>query len=316
MLINGMWTSQNGNGEKYPVEFDSVLRAKKYGNIDFGDPERAGELQELLKGKAIYTTTEINDDPYVGCYLDQITVQLQYINFKREFGICIKEWPAWEECPMYPDRQNDGRTGIIQTAEKEIPASTKEDNSTDVVVDEAKIESCAKESEDKDPGEAESGKRIYRTLSGELVRSKEEVIIFDRLKPLVDKGIIKIVYEKEHPVTYMDDNGIERHYHPDFYIEYNGKKLYWEHLGYWNSIEYREYYLKTKLKKYWDHVDKTVLPLLSFPLKEGTDWESLDVPVFWEFTKSEDDIIKFLNKDPGEIRKLYEKLRDHYGVSW
>jgi ATP-dependent DNA helicase RecQ len=77
--------------------------------------------------------------------------------------------------------------------------------------------------------------RIYQTLSGDMVRSKSEVIIanilFDRKIPYV--------YEKELVVH-------RQNYSPDFTIQWKGKTYYWEHLG---LLEQGQYQKEWKIKE-------------------------------------------------------------------
>jgi ATP-dependent exoDNAse (exonuclease V) alpha subunit len=72
---------------------------------------------------------------------------------------------------------------------------------------------------------------IYRTERGELVRSKSEWIIADKLHAA------GIDYQYEHPLTL---NGYERF--PDFTIidDDTGKRWYWEHNGMLSNDSYRE----------------------------------------------------------------------------
>lgn len=73
---------------------------------------------------------------------------------------------------------------------------------------------------------------IHRTERGDLVRSKSEVIIADKL---FSCGIKEYAYEQ--PLTLP--NG--RTYYPDFTItdHARGVTFYWEHLGLMNDLEYR-----------------------------------------------------------------------------
>lgn len=72
---------------------------------------------------------------------------------------------------------------------------------------------------------------IHRTARGEMVRSKSEVIIADRLTDL------KVEYIYEHPLTV---GGITKY--PDFTIEdmESGKAFYWEHCGMLHVPSYRK----------------------------------------------------------------------------
>lgn len=73
---------------------------------------------------------------------------------------------------------------------------------------------------------------IHRTERGELVRSKSEVIIADKL---FARGID---YAYESPLTFAD--GIERF--PDFTVvdDMTGRRFYWEHLGMLDKPGYAE----------------------------------------------------------------------------
>lgn len=80
--------------------------------------------------------------------------------------------------------------------------------------------------------------RIHRTLSGDFVRSKSEVIIANIL---FQSGI---PFEYEAPLIAPD--GSRRV--PDFTIEWQGKKYFWEHLGMLGVEDYRRNW---ELKKAW-----------------------------------------------------------------
>lgn len=78
----------------------------------------------------------------------------------------------------------------------------------------------------------------YRTLRGDLVRSKNEGYIADALY------INKIHYEYEMILPGLD-------IHPDFYIRDNirGIPIIWEHFGLMSSVEYVKTYIR-KLETY------------------------------------------------------------------
>jgi ATP-dependent DNA helicase RecQ len=80
--------------------------------------------------------------------------------------------------------------------------------------------------------------KIYRALSGDMVRSKSEVIIANIL---YQTGI---PFEYETFLTAPD--GSRRL--PDFTIEWRGQTYYWEHLGMLDVDDYRR---KWELKKGW-----------------------------------------------------------------
>jgi hypothetical protein len=84
---------------------------------------------------------------------------------------------------------------------------------------------------------------IHRTRRGELVRSKSEVIVADRL---ADKNL-EYVYEKELVIERTSK-------FPDFTIEdaETGTTFYWEHLGMLHDPDYRQRWEK-KLQWYKDH---------------------------------------------------------------
>ena len=71
--------------------------------------------------------------------------------------------------------------------------------------------------------------RIHQTLSGDMVRSKSEVIIAN----ILYQSGIPFTYEK--PLRAPD--GTRRD--PDFTIEWNGRAYYWEHLGLLDKEDYR-----------------------------------------------------------------------------
>ena len=71
--------------------------------------------------------------------------------------------------------------------------------------------------------------RIFKTISGEMVRSKSEVMILDRL------FVNKIPYRYEYPLIIGDTT-----YYPDITIPVFSKSkfIYWEHFGLMNDTEY------------------------------------------------------------------------------
>lgn len=83
----------------------------------------------------------------------------------------------------------------------------------------------------------EEGK-IHRTSNGTMVRSKSEVIIANELE---NAGLD---WHYENDGNYITINGNK--YLPDFVINHNGKKYYWEHLGLLNKDDYRERWQKKK----------------------------------------------------------------------
>ena len=83
----------------------------------------------------------------------------------------------------------------------------------------------------------ESGK-VHKSLMGELLRSKSEVIVADALF----KNDLQPYYEK--PLKGKDGS----QYLPDFTITYQGSTYYWEHLGMLEKSEYLDKWLK---KEQW-----------------------------------------------------------------
>lgn len=80
--------------------------------------------------------------------------------------------------------------------------------------------------------------RIYKTLAGDLVRSKSEVIISNILFQS------NIIYTYEEPLHAPDGS-----WHlPDFTVRHQGKAYYWEHLG---MLADEDYARKWKMKKSW-----------------------------------------------------------------
>jgi hypothetical protein len=79
---------------------------------------------------------------------------------------------------------------------------------------------------------------IHRTATGELVRSKSEVIVADTLTRL------GISYEYEEPLYAKDDPMDFRL--PDFTVRYEGETWYWEHLGMLTVPSYAEAWERKK----------------------------------------------------------------------
>jgi hypothetical protein len=88
-----------------------------------------------------------------------------------------------------------------------------------------------------DTGWYEAGK-IHEALTGDMVRSKSEVIIANLLH---ERGI-EFRYEKP---LYAQDGTM---YLPDFTLVWNGEEVYWEHLG---RLDLPEYLKKWEVKKAW-----------------------------------------------------------------
>jgi ATP-dependent DNA helicase RecQ len=83
-----------------------------------------------------------------------------------------------------------------------------------------------------------SRKRIHQTLSGEMVRSKSEVIIANMLT----QCDIPFIYEMR---LYAPDGSMRC---PDFTINWQGKEYYWEHVG---MLDLEEYRLDWEEKQPW-----------------------------------------------------------------
>lgn len=83
-----------------------------------------------------------------------------------------------------------------------------------------------------------SRKRIHQTLSGEMVRSKSEVIIANMLSQCG----ISFVYEMR---LYAPDGSMRC---PDFTIKWQGRDYYWEHVG---MLDLEEYRLDWEEKQPW-----------------------------------------------------------------
>jgi ATP-dependent DNA helicase RecQ len=70
--------------------------------------------------------------------------------------------------------------------------------------------------------------RVYQTLSGQMVRSKSEVIIAN------------ILFERKIPFGYEAELLADgEQFSPDFTIEWKGKMYYWEHLGLLEQEQYK-----------------------------------------------------------------------------
>lgn len=87
----------------------------------------------------------------------------------------------------------------------------------------------------------ESGK-VYRTDSGDMVRSKQERLVANLL---TSEGIS---FEYERELSSWD--GSSRY--PDFTLFINGDQYYWEHWGMVDDYSYRQYIAK-KIKWYREH---------------------------------------------------------------
>jgi ATP-dependent exoDNAse (exonuclease V) alpha subunit len=87
---------------------------------------------------------------------------------------------------------------------------------------------------------------IHRTFRGEMVSSKNEMVIANILYDLEKQGFLKYWIEPQLPF----DDGRGRW--ADFLIEANGKSWYWEHCGLMNDDSYRKRWAR-KLKLYADN---------------------------------------------------------------
>lgn len=97
--------------------------------------------------------------------------------------------------------------------------------------------------------------RIHQAISGDMVRSKSEVIIANMLH---ERGV-NFWYEK--PLLAADGTL----YMPDFTIQHLGEKYYWEHLGLLSQPEYKDHW-EQKQKWYEKH-----FPGKLMVTKEGGD---------------------------------------------
>ena len=83
--------------------------------------------------------------------------------------------------------------------------------------------------------------RIYKTLSGDWVRSKSEVIIAN------------LLFERKVPFKYEETLTVDGvTYSPDFTISWKGSTFYWEHLGLLNRETYWTDW-KVKERMYREH---------------------------------------------------------------
>ena len=96
--------------------------------------------------------------------------------------------------------------------------------------------------------------KIHRTKRGVMVRSKSEVIIANELE---NAGLD---WNYENGDQFIEAQG--KKLLPDFVIQHNGKKYYWEHLGLLNNSKYR---------KDWEEKKKCYLSIKDIILKITTD---------------------------------------------
>ncbi len=106
----------------------------------------------------------------------------------------------------------------------------------------------------QDLGWYEAGK-IHQALTGDMVRSKSEVIIAN----LLHERDIEFRYEK---LLYAPDGTM---YLPDFTLTWAGEEWYWEHLG---RLDLPEYKKKWEIKEKWYHQH---FPGRLFITREGKD---------------------------------------------
>ena len=97
--------------------------------------------------------------------------------------------------------------------------------------------------------------RIHEAITGDMVRSKSEVIIANMLH---ERGM-SFWYEK--PLIAADGTM----YLPDFTIQHRGEEYFWEHLGMLSKPEYVEHW-RDKKKWYDEHFPGRLLTT-----EEGAD---------------------------------------------
>jgi len=92
-------------------------------------------------------------------------------------------------------------------------------------------------------------KLIHRTITGELVRSKSEVVVANILTKL------GITYHYEKPIEYAPNDFRL----PDFTATYKGQTVYWEHLGMLNLPYYkRDWERRRKWYERHNLIDKVI----------------------------------------------------------
>ncbi|MEZ8095513.1 AAA family ATPase [Photobacterium swingsii] len=131
----------------------------------------------------------------------------------------------------------------------------------------------------------ESGK-VHKSLIGEMLRSKSEVIVAD----LLFKHDLQPYYEK--PLKGKDDS----QYLPDFTIQYQGETYYWEHLG---MLEKPDYLAKWESKQQW-YVDNGFAEqlIISRDRKGAIDSSEIDMLI-----KE-----KILGLDLSEMKKSWDEI--------
>jgi ATP-dependent exoDNAse (exonuclease V) alpha subunit len=103
--------------------------------------------------------------------------------------------------------------------------------------------------------------RIHRTKNGFLVRSKSEVIVANEL---INAGIS--LTEKNYESRVCSRSNAYDYKLPDFTLEHNGKKFYWEHLGMLGLESYRRSWER---KKKWYEENGYIEHLITS--KDGPD---------------------------------------------
>lgn len=82
---------------------------------------------------------------------------------------------------------------------------------------------------------------IHRTSDGKMLRSKSELLIYEKM---LEKGL-KPEYEKD--LIWEESRVL-----PDFTLRLNGREIYWEHLGTLGNAAYRKHW-ESKKKRYAEH---------------------------------------------------------------
>lgn len=203
------------------------LRSLPEGHLYFNNQQKAGKtytLYYILDGKK---RTYISRNK-------ELCQELALRRFLETQQACLAEYIGALEIAI-EESQNISNKAVLENLPPEIAALLDSENKVSLFNEYANPE-IREELEWRNQEYVKSGDYPehlrHRTSSGELVRSKSEVIIYEKF---IDYGI---AFRYEHE-KYLDGYRV----HPDFEIRRrDGKIIYWEHCGLMTDQSYIDRY--------------------------------------------------------------------------
>lgn len=129
------------------------------------------------------------------------------------------------------------------------------------------------------------GDRIYKALDGQLLRSSQELTIYNLL---INESNINVEYEPKYI-------GEDSTMYPDFKITFEDKKgrsktILWEHFGMTNNINY----------------DQTVMSRIEKYIQLGFSFEKNENMIFMSYFKSNNELIQTTKNYIKEIKEMMQ----------